>query len=315
MQETVIETFDDVKFIEGVTKMDQENWQAYFSAGFPNGIYEGLHYEWYDMGTPINRIYDGTAFVNGLCVTVKTEDGYTEYPTECATDYFLCLRVNLSEGTAKLVKKTEIASDYQETTLAVEIGKFLADESYCCERNGSIYDLPILYAGPSTAEATTTVHNYFKQGIDIRRMIKTKKDYKLKTSFTAGISGENKYEEDIGTAMDGAFARFNLIDIPDGAIIHITRGRSDAPFVIWAQPKTNSDYIWDNLAQAYTPSPVDFIFDATSDSWSNTSFPTGIQYNFTGGKTTLTLKIHFLGYTAPHGYSKAVYRFFLEELA
>ena len=38
MQETVIATGTDVKFIGGVTPMTQENWQAYFSTFHKNGI-------------------------------------------------------------------------------------------------------------------------------------------------------------------------------------------------------------------------------------------------------------------------------------
>lgn len=316
MQETVIETFDDVKFIEGVTKMNQENWQAYFSAGFPNGIYEGFTHYMATLSNP-GRIYDGTAFVNGLCVEIKTDDGYTEYPYESATDRFFCLRINIGNGTAQLIVKTEIASDYKDTTISTEIGKFIADESYCCERNDLVYDLPLWYLGPTTATITTTVNNLFGRGFDLRRMVQNKKDFIVQKSQY--ISGDNKYEHEMisaGNYGEGIRAELNLVNIPDGATIRVTGGAQDIAFAIAKYPASdNPGWYW---ANNNIDSPVNVIFETTSNSW--TVFDQGgsgaIHYNFPAGKTTLTLKIHFLGYSPVGLYvSKPTFRFFIEELA
>lgn len=316
MEETVIETFDDVKFIEGVTKMNQVNWQEFFRNGFHNGIYDGLEVTVGDAPYSISKITDGTAIVNGLCVTIKTEDGYTEFPEQSLTDRFFCLRVNCSEGTAKLIMKTNISSDGTYDSFITEMGKFIVDESYCCERNDIIYELPLMYAGYSDVEYPLS--NNFKYGINLRRMFNQEKDITWHDSSWALVSGKRHYYLDMSGLYEyKIYAWLDLVDLADGATIHITGGSSIHSFGVLKYPLHQLGTM---LRPASTVSPVDFEFYTTSNLWADnsadSSIPASLMYTgFSNEKTTLTLKIHFLGYTAPHGYTKAKYRFFLEELA
>jgi len=310
MEETIIGTFEDVKFIQGQTKMTQPNWQEYFSAGFPNGIYEGLNVYLTTNTADECKIYDGTAFVNGLCVKIKTEDGYTDIARESLTDRFYCLRVNIIEGTAELVMKTGIAADLQRATVAAEIGKFIEDDSYCCDRNEVIYELPLLYGG--TLGAPYPIDSGFEQGIDLRRIVTNKLDFHEMNTFThlsLDIAKDGIYQWQLST---NNFAAPDIINIPNGATIYLYNGSSENPFSLIKAPYDNSG-TWMATGTPPTP-PVTIKYITTSDSWTTESSPARIQWNFGNGKSTMVLKIHFVRYNKPSANSTPEYTFLVQEL-
>jgi len=174
MAESIVATFDDVRFIEGVTKMTQENWQAYFGTIIPNGVYQGLEFQQQNSTNSISyHVTDGIVFVNGIMAELKTPDGYTDIGSWYAQndkDAFFCLRVYFGDEKAELIKKTNIVDsiteyvpeDFYKWTRAM--GKFISDESYQCDRNASYWDVPLIYFG--------NVSYFLRYGIDLRRMVK-----------------------------------------------------------------------------------------------------------------------------------------------
>ena len=176
MTETVIATGDNVKFIEGVTLMTQANWQEYFGKQFENRVIDG-----FNPGKPTDSvvtIYDGSVFVNGLYAKLELEGGSKNIYVLDAYDAFICLRVYLNEEKVELVKKS-VATFSSEASIAYEIDKFIADESYQCTRNSSIYEIPLFYCGAS----------YYKDGVDLRRYgVQNKNLYNKRV-----LSGNNTY--------------------------------------------------------------------------------------------------------------------------
>lgn len=230
MEETIMGTFDNVKFIQGVTKMNQPNWQEYFGGALPNGVYEGfLADERY--------IYDGTVFVNGIFAKVETGEGKTDLGLIGATDpstgdeippydRFICLRVWFAEEKVEIVQKTGFAewfgmsniSQYEDS-LVEQIVQFIRDESYGCTRNEFYYDVPIYYQGVNNVE---TILQY---GINLRRLVNLNRKREVNlyldstpkpelSNFNRQISGSNSY-------TDGHVRNIFLdpINHPDGALI------------------------------------------------------------------------------------------------
>lgn len=154
MTETVIATGDNVKFIEGVTQMNQANWQEYFGSQLENRVIEGFNPGKSTDATAV--IYDGSVFVNGIYAKLELEGGSKNIYVADNYDAFLCLRVYLNEEKVELVKKTVAVS---ESYIVVEIDRFISDESYQCTRNSTIYEIPLFYCGA----------NYYKDGVDLRR--------------------------------------------------------------------------------------------------------------------------------------------------
>ena len=142
MEETIISTVNDVKFIENETRMTQSNWQKYFGKLFPSGVIEGLGKY---SNNESNHIKDGTAIANGIMAKIETDDGYTAIDVPSGTyDYFVCLRIHFSTEQADLVLKTNIAPEENRQYLT-ELCKFTQDDSYCCSRTTEYYELPIVY--------------------------------------------------------------------------------------------------------------------------------------------------------------------------
>ena len=268
MEETIIETFDDVKFIQGATKMNQTNWQNYFGTMLPNGIYEGLlvqdYYGLNENGYPItmwdypNIITDGSVFVNGLLAQIRTEDGYTEIGNTTAnTDRFICVRVYLKEEKAQIVQKTGIAEydstrvNYNINTLH-ELDKFVFDETYCCDRNEYYWDIPIFYQVPYDL----TTPYILSDGRSLRRTVNlnrtpvhnpdlrytgTRQSRNIDRDGVYLVSDNNTYSGGVANAQGQyvdetgqhdlyqAYVYMDNINPPNNAIITLHNGWSGAP--------------------------------------------------------------------------------------
>ena len=264
--ESVLATYDDVKFIQGTTPMNQTNWQGYFGAALLNGIYEGFKCTGDGVHKGIARVYDGTAFVNGLCATIKTESGYTTIPYDILTDRFICLRVYFNEQTAELIAK-QVANGTTEWVISGQFLNFVDDESYQCTRDDEYYEIPIWYMGASNSSASST--NYDK-GFDLRRIIERQKNLKTNPD-TIDNSGSNpsylqlcsnhKYEFHCASE---SIAAIDLINPPDEVVILINgwvNNHFSLSFVPWFENWANMDQITD------LPSSTYIKFMGLSDIW------------------------------------------------
>lgn len=282
MDETVIETFDDVKFIQGVTKMNQTNWQKYFGTVIPNGVYSGLMVQDYYGEQTFSYptiLTDGSVFVNGLYAEVKTEEGFTDISTASAQglrDRFICLRVWLNEPKAEIIQKSNIAEapgsgQTWETTTTIELAKFVADESYCCERNDFYWDVPLFY----NSEETGTIRP-LQSGRSLRRIVDLSHKRQINpvlhgikhrpTQNYILMSGSNLYS---GNTYNGVVNLFlDDLDMPFGAVYSIAALSSSGMTInlhndIW----TNSAVAWDYYTR-YTNK--NFIFNDPTE-WTHTS--------------------------------------------
>lgn len=237
MDESVIATFDDVKFTEGVTKLTQQNWQDYFSPVIKNGVYKGLEPRNYLGNTTYSNgrtfITDGVVFVNGMSANIRTNNGYTDIGT-CPSgkhDRLICIRVNFEENSAELIQKTDVMRLPGSGTVnyngcsALTMAELCQDESYLMERS-SYYEIPIFYQGASNL-------SYTSKGLDLRRVINKTRQmdpvdtvFKGATSNILKISGNNVYHLNNNQGNVEYIALFDPINLPDGAIICVSGSSS-----------------------------------------------------------------------------------------
>ena len=242
---TVLATFSDVKFIEGVTKLTQANWQQYFSASIPNGIYSGLEPRAYIGNTSFSNgrrvISDGEVIVNGIYAKLETREGYTDIgivPTT-ARDRFICVRISFEEETVQLIAKYDIApeeiNDGQHDPLYNDQNKlynlvasyFISDESYQCERNSSYWELPVLYQSRPIIDGHTYETTY-GEGLDLRRHVykyTEKKENNPYPGFLPSSVDANKHflsgHNNIGIELSGThYVYIDPVNPPDDALIY-----------------------------------------------------------------------------------------------
>ena len=238
MDEAVIATFDDVKFIEGVTFLTQQNWQEYFSPVIKNGVVDGgLEPRNYVGSTTYTNgrvfVTDGFVFANGICAKIETPTGYTDFGTVPSgkKDRLICVRVYFGENTAQLIQKTDVMEIPEGTSIDSDTYNYFSvytmdilthDESYMMERNSSYWDIPIFYQGNSDL-------SWSSKGLDLRRIINKTRQinpedtvFKGTTSYKIKISGNNIYRF---TAPENVFYTLCLdpVDLPDGAIIYTNK--------------------------------------------------------------------------------------------
>ena len=242
MEEVVLATFNNVKFIEGVSKMTQENWQSYFSSVIPNGVYSGLEPRNYIGTTQYSSgnifITDGEVFANGIYAKITTPEGYTDIgvvPASITTirDRFICIRVYFDTEQAELIAKYNIAPEADTSSSAPELYQsqdwlfqiqgryFVDDESYCCERTSRYWELPIFYQSTRFLP-WSSYESAYSRGIDLRRMITLNKTKIFNENMpgllpeTSGyfISGDNKIDLYYGYIFS------NPVNPPDNATFY-----------------------------------------------------------------------------------------------
>lgn len=274
MNESTILTFDDVKFIGGETKLTQPNWQDYFGNALVNGVYSGLDANLNQIRSAGRYVInDGVIFVNGMMGKIETENGYTDLGWGEDIDEFYCARMNFQNGTVDLVKKTGIADTSGASTTAAKnlaylktLMEFEYDESYCCTRDVSVWDIPLLYRA---------AYSCLNKGVDLtRRHNAEKKIIYLSDSSTGGVperldnmsmSANNAYY------FNGRYVRNAFVDTvnpPNGATLTFmgTSGYNSkiylrrVPYVIWLNSGTGG-YGIDTLDAAYE---IKYIFSNPS---------------------------------------------------
>ena len=222
MTESIIATYDNVKFIEGVTKMTQDNWQSYFSPVIQNGVYSGLEFlQQNGYSSNYYHVSDGAVFINGIKAELTTPEGYTDIGNCYGTgenDAFYCLRVYFDSQKAELIRKGNVYESITEasTTFAQimwTLGKFIDDESYQCERTLTHYDIPLIYFG--------SPYSLVGYGRDLRRMVKidNKREHNpripgIYNNAYGLIRSNNIYDTNVSTVY-----YLDTINFPDDAII------------------------------------------------------------------------------------------------
>lgn len=233
MAETILVSGTDVKFIEGATKMTQENWQKYFGALHGSKIVSGLNIS-YALYPNSTILYDGIVMVNGIMAELKTPDGYTTInrPTEDEFDNFIFLRVYLTEEKVELVRKTGITSS-NKANVEAEIAKFIADDSYQCVRNDSIYDVPLFYGA----------RNYYNGGIYLGRrgvmeeniVAASPSDLPMVSDYK-GVVGRNKYS--VSNSNGIIPIRMDVVNIAEDIDLYFLAGSSTTNLEIFNYPQT-----------------------------------------------------------------------------
>lgn len=255
MTESIIATYDNVKFIEGVTEMTQDNWQSYFSPVIQNGVYSGLEFQQYGSSSSNTfRITDGIAYVNGIRAELHTPEGYTDigaWHESGYSDAFFCLRMYFDQEKAEIIKKTGIIDSVTEYTpedfykYTYALGYFLQDESYQCERNFTYYEIPLMYFGMSTT--------FLRYGRDLRRMVKIdgKREVDprnpcIYTNYYNLIRSNNVY------TVDNAGTSFyiDVVNSPDNAII--VGGSSSTTIKLYKEHYINDYYCYNSSGYPYS---------------------------------------------------------------
>ena len=177
--EIIVTSTNDVKFIQGVTKMNQENWMKYFKYLLSNGVLKGLYRHNYPNDT-FDGLYPGAVATEGLISEITSDDldSYGKIritrPTveQGFNDIFICARVYLHEGTAELVIKN-LSDTYNLQTIAGTESRLILNESYGCVRNEEIYEMPLWYGSQIFADDMESQYKTWWNGRDLRRYGKT----------------------------------------------------------------------------------------------------------------------------------------------
>lgn len=147
MQETVVKTGTNVKFIGSTTKMTQANWQDYFKVFKKTGFVgiDSFKVETAVLNYP--RIYDGAVMVNGILAKYETDDGffYSTKPTQSEIDALFCVRVYLQEEKIEIVRKTGLAAGTSYQNCADVIVNLIQNEDAYCTRNDTYFDVAFCY--------------------------------------------------------------------------------------------------------------------------------------------------------------------------
>lgn len=145
MQETVVSTGTNVKFIGSATPMTQANWQDYFSTTMKNGVV-GMTDFLVDPGYESNvKINDGKLIVNGLIIKQESVNGYIFVPKPASGDALYCVRVYLTEQKYEIIRKDSIAEGTSYQDCADVIVDLIQSEDAYCERNEQYFDFAIGY--------------------------------------------------------------------------------------------------------------------------------------------------------------------------
>lgn len=196
--EQVLYTGYNTQFIEGVTKMNQENWQEYFGATLESKILSGFDF-YTRAGTTSQsglwlHINDGIAIANGIVGKTEFDEGYFEDPDILPgdrNDILYCARIHFGEERIELVKKFGITPYNQNNNYSDILKELLIDESAYCDRNTDYYEIPITYINGLTSIA----------GMDLRRRYFLKSQYKHISNLDQG----NCHIENGSYVIDGWF--------------------------------------------------------------------------------------------------------------
>ena len=163
MEETIVQVSDDVQFIEGTTKMDQENWQKYFGSVLENRILSGFEISVENaLDNDTVKITSGSVIANGVVGHIDFDGGYIEEaigkPSDSFRDVFYCVRLYFTGNRVELIKKTNVVESRAYYTDV--INSLMLDESYLCDRSDLYYEFPIAYVKDQLYAASGALHSF-----------------------------------------------------------------------------------------------------------------------------------------------------------
>lgn len=261
MAETILSTSDNVKFIEGMTKMNQSNWQTYFGKALPNGVYDGLLVQDFigssssssDTYTFPRMLTAGSVFVNGIMAKLDTNVDLGEITGQTGVyDRFICARVWLHEEKMQIIQKTGIAEYSSDGSmwnynLTAQTKFFMDYEDYQCTRNTYYYDVPLFYQ----SYGQEGQENALSKGRNLRRMVNLNQtvqscinpmqdgDVKVRTDpnhigiktseqYVVLLYGKNSCCYPYRYSSSNPVVFMDTIDHPDGAMIYMNNDGSSS---------------------------------------------------------------------------------------
>ena len=326
MDESVISTYTDVKFIEGLTKMTQRNWQAYFGTALKSGVYKGLNQRCFDDETFPRKLMDGVVYVNGIRAELSTEDGYTEIPSVASgvLDRLICVRVHFNAEVCELVEKdnltTEGANVNQTNEKLMETYlKLCADESLYCERNAQYWDVPIFYQ-------SALWDYWFGAGKDMRRVVSQEKKLDIVTSLDVTgmrqwygnvlISGQYYYQN--ANRSSTVTYYMDTVNVADGAILSCPKYGSSSTIRLSKIPFTNNFCVGSSVSSAFpvpdsmvTNKQIQYIFSEKNwderTNYCDLTIPAGKEKGF-------RFTFRGVNYVESQGVLNINFMYFVEEI-
>lgn len=151
---TEFDTFAKTAFYDNRNWLNQENWQMYFGGSLPSGVIvngklesDGVNYTSALSYNAYNASYiqfqPGSIMANGI-FGVYEGGTYIPVVTSTEVDRLITARVYLKAGQVKIVGMTKVAAEYGYTP-TIMAKMLLDDESLCCVRNDTYYDIPLCY--------------------------------------------------------------------------------------------------------------------------------------------------------------------------
>ena len=271
MQESVVVTGNNVKFIGGVTPMTQENWQDYFMTFKKNGVIGMDDFTAVTDGLSSVRIYDGSVIVDGILARYETDDGYFygAKPTSTEIDALFCVRVYLHEEKVEIVRKTGLAAGSSYQNCADVIAYMILHEDAYCTRNDQIFDVPIAYLNYMDSDNRVDVRRFCDPKA---RLLPGTNIFRGNGVVYRGVSGGNSYDYN---GVDP----FNPPDDIQLAIVPLYSGNVQSNFNLRYNigASTNPGKLFNTVEPLVrTARPLTFYY--TSDFTTTTN---GIQYTTT----------------------------------
>lgn len=207
MADNLIKTMDNAAFFDGVTWLNQTNWQKYFHKSLPTGVLVDGAFELNSNGYTIKDNLDITQTENVLIVgpgAVMANGLYGELTSQIEIPHvtqeertkFICVQFDDENSNAKIIEKVDIVFQ-RSLNLTSVIQNLVTDESFLCTRNDIIFEVPLAF-------------EYYSNGLkilDLRRIVYApsgkKRNLTLSTHHTsttpqAGILRGNSYVQLFG---------------------------------------------------------------------------------------------------------------------
>ena len=171
MSDFTVKTMDEAAFFDGVTWLNQDNWQKFFGKSLPNGILVDGALELGATGYSLQGTLDITQYDSYITIgrgSVMADGLYAELAndvqvmnvTEDQRTKFICVQFNSEQSVAKIIEKVDVANQ-QGVGLSTAVANLVTDESFFCTRTANIYEIPIAF-------------EYYSSGLkilDLRRLV------------------------------------------------------------------------------------------------------------------------------------------------
>ena len=218
MDESVISTMDNTAFFDNVTWLNQQNWQNYFGKTLPNGVIVDGSLKLSETGYTLSGTMDITTDENNIIIgsgAVMANGLYAEnllsvqipHVTQAEATKFICVRFSLESANAKIICKTNVVGS--NDTVQNVIRALNVDESYLCDRNPDVYEIPLAF------------ESYNGSTLDLRRLVYAPSSEKHYLDLTSG-KGNNS------TAVPGVVRGKSHAQVFGGTTYFITIDSNDA---------------------------------------------------------------------------------------